>query len=146
MTGAIPAGGEFPSAWGIPQTAWCEGTKASLLASGQANSGAELQQTPELPCHQAEATSHLKPHTHFPPFLPLHLQVYSEYSVVNQQTCGLNPISDPASRDPDPRRRSRVKFLEEKGEERGNDCCGKGTGEVLIPLIPSRQVTRRASG
>lgn len=48
--------------------------------------------------------------------------------------------TDSASRDSDPRHRSRVRFLEEKEGERRNNCCGKGTGEVLSPLVPSYQV------
>lgn len=52
VTGAIPAGGEFPSAWGTPKltAAWCEGRKASFLPPGRANSGTVY--TPELPCHR----------------------------------------------------------------------------------------------
>lgn len=108
------------------------------MPPGRANSGTVC--TPELPRRQAEATAHPKPHAHLPSFLPLHLQAYPEHAVISQHPCSPNPTPDPASRVSDPRRRSRVKILEEKGEEHGNDCCGKGTRKGLTPLIPSRRV------
>lgn len=140
VTGAIPAGGEFPSAWGTPKltAAWCEGRKASLLTSRQGKLWHSLHS--RAPPSQAEATSHPKPHAPLPSFLPLHPRAYSEHSVLSQQMCSPDPTPAPASKVSDPRCRSRAKFLEEEGEEHGNDCCGERTGKVPIPLTPSRRV------